>query len=284
MNFHRSPNTFIGHVHLTVSDLKRSLTFYTETLGFRVLEETDNKVTLSTDNQTPLIIIEQEEKVLPKQQRTTGLYHFAILVPNRRDLGAFIRHISESGYPVQGASDHLFSEAVYLADPDGHGIEVYVDRPESEWVWKNGELPFISDPLDIDSLLKESGDKEWSGFPNKTVLGHIHLHVADLNTAKIFYNEGLGFDITVPFRHQALFVSSGRYHHHIGLNTWNGQGAPAPGENHVRMNWYSIVLPSEEVRSSIIERLVKIGASIHKENGSVWIKDPSHNKIRLDLA
>ncbi|WLD92909.1 VOC family protein [Alkalihalobacillus sp. AL-G] len=284
MNFHQSPNTYTGQIHLTVSDFERSLSFYTETLGFKVLEHSERGAVLTADSKTPLITIEQPDHVLPKQPRTTGLFHFAILLPTRGDLGTMIRHIGETGYPLQGASDHLFSEAFYLSDPDGHGIELYADRPESEWVKENGEFPLVSDPLDIDSIVRAGLEKEWNGLPNQTVMGHIHLHVADLEEAKAFYCDGLGFDITIPFRQQALFVSTGGYHHHIGLNTWNGKGSPAPDENHIRMNWFSIILPTEEARNLVITRLEKINVPIIEENGGIWTEDPSRNKIRLELT
>ncbi|WP_017726464.1 VOC family protein [Halalkalibacterium ligniniphilum] len=281
MNFHKEPATYVGHVHLLVSDLERSQQFYEKKLGLQVLNKKENVVAFTADGNTPLVIIEHEENAQPKRPRTTGLYHFALLLPNRRELAKVLIHLVQSGYPLQGASDHQFSEAVYLADPEGNGIELYADRSPEIWAWQNGELPFVSDPLDTDSLLKESENEPWTGFPSDTVMGHIHLHVSNLQKAKEFYCDGLGFEVTVPFRHQALFVASNKYHHHIGLNTWQGEGAPAPAANSLGMKEYSIIYPTEAERTRVLEQLKKINAPVSEEEGDVRTTDPAGNRILL---
>ncbi|WP_261131962.1 VOC family protein [Bacillus sp. Marseille-Q3570] len=282
MQFHRHSNIYVGLVHLVVVDLKRSIDFYTDLLGFSVLEQKDGFVSLSTDGKIPLVTLEEKKDAEPKLRRTTGLYHFAILLPTREDLGASLKRLADKRYPLHGGSDHLFSEALYLADPDGNGIEIYTDRPAEQWTWNEGELPFVSDPLDMEDLLKSG--KTWDGLPADTVIGHIHLHVNDLEQAKRFYVEGLGFDITVPFRHQALFVASGGYHHHVGLNTWNGTGAPRPQETEAGMKWYTIVFSSERQLMETATRLHALGYKADKEEHLVHTEDPSGNRIQLVVS
>jgi catechol 2,3-dioxygenase len=281
MNFHRHPTTFIDHVHILAEDVERSLSFYQETIGFRVLEHTEKKAVLTADGTTPLLTIEQPDGVLPKQPRTTGLYHFALLLPHRSDLARVLLQLIQSGYPLQGASDHLVSEALYLADPDGNGIEIYTDRPSETWTWKDGVLSMATLPLDAENLLAEESGEPWEGLPSGTVMGHIHLHVSDLQKAEEFYCNGLGFDVTTRYGSQALFISSGGYHHHIGLNTWNGVGAPAPDPNSVGLKSFSIVFPSEETREKAMQQLQQIGASVTEENGVFLTKDPSGNPVQL---
>lgn len=281
MNFHQSPHTFVDQVHLKIANLQRSLQFYQEVIGFRILEQSERKAVLTADGITPLLTIEQPVNVMPKQPRTTGLYHFALLLPTRSDLAKIIEHFIKIGYPLQGASDHLVSEALYLADPDGNGIEIYSDRPSSNWDWNNGEVIMATERLDIENILAESDGGQWNGLPAHTLMGHIHLHVAELQNTEDFYGHGLGFDVVSRYGHQALFISTGGYHHHIGLNTWNGVGAPAPSENSVGLVSFSLVFPNEEARKMVIERLKQIGATIIQENGGTFTKDPSGNRIQL---
>ncbi|MGP4078839.1 VOC family protein [Pseudalkalibacillus sp. R45] len=284
MEFHRNSNIYVGLVHLAVSDLQQSIDFYTDLIGFSVLEEKDGFVSLTADGKLPLVTLEEKKDAEPKQRRTTGLYHFAILVPTREDLGASLKRLVDKQYPLHGGSDHLFSEALYLADPDGNGIEIYTDRPADQWIWNDGELPFVSDPLDMEDLLKSADTKSWDGLPADTVIGHIHLHVNDLEQAKRFYVTGLGFDITVPFRHQALFVASGGYHHHVGLNTWNGTSAPRPQEKEAGLKWYTIVFPNERQLMETAARLHALGYKADKEEQHVFTEDPSGNCIKLVVS
>jgi catechol 2,3-dioxygenase len=228
-----SPQTAMGRVSLTVADLTRSEAFYRDALGMGVLDRAPGTLTLSANGRTVLLHLTERPGARPKPGRATGLYHFALLVPSRRDLGRWLRHYLEAGYPVPGSSDHLVSEAIYLADPDGNGIEVYRDRPRLDWNWDHGNVRMAVDPLDLRALLTEAAtDTEpWTGIAPGTVMGHVHLHVADLAAAKAFYVDLLGFDITTEALPGALFVSAGGYHHHMGLNIWAGQGAsPAPAE------------------------------------------------------
>ncbi|MEJ9231301.1 VOC family protein [Peribacillus butanolivorans] len=276
--FHQKPVTFVREVSINVMHLDNAIRFYQDIIGLQLLKKTDRKAVLTTDGKTPLLTLEQPADVIPKEGRTTGLYHFALLLPTRADLSIFLRHLLQTEYRF-GASDHFVSEALYITDPDGNGIEVYWDRPSSDWTWSNGEVAMGTDPLDGNSLLAES-DAEWNGLPAGTLMGHIHLHVADLRKTEEFYMLGLGFTIVNRFG-GALFTSTGGYHHHIGLNTWNGVGAPAPKKNSVGLNWYSLVFADEEARNKVIEKLNKIGTEATKEDGFYAITDPSGNEIHL---
>lgn len=278
--FHQSPNIYSSEVNLKVKNLDYALTFYQNIMGFKVLEKADRKAVLTANGKTPLVTLEQPENVLAKEGRTSGLYHFAILLPSRADLSVFLRHFLGTGYQL-GAADHYVSEALYITDPDGNGIEVYRDRPSNEWSWKDGLVDMATVELDGNGLLAES-DTEWTGLPSGTIMGHIHLHVGDLQKAEEFYTKGLGFTI-VSYYPQAVFLSTGGYHHHIAINTWQGEGAPTPPKNSVGLNWYSLVFPDNAARESAIERLKQLGASVEKEADYYVTSDPSGNQIRLML-
>ncbi|MBS4179587.1 VOC family protein [Lederbergia citrea] len=280
MSFHREPITFVGQVNLKVQNLERSIAFYQEIIGFKVLEQTERKANLTADGKTVLLSIEQPNNVLSKQERTTGLYHFALLIPKRSDLAKIVQHFMETGVRF-GSSDHLVSEALYLTDPDGNGIEIYIDREPSEWVWSNGEVEMAVDPLNFTDLLSGGKQQSWRGLPADTVMGHIHLHVSELKKTEEFYTKGLGFEVVNRFGTQALFISDGKYHHHIGLNTWNGIGAPTPSPNSVGLESFTLILPNEEKKNKIIAQLNKIGASVFEEKGSIVATDPSGNRIYL---
>jgi len=277
-NFHQKPNVYVEQVSLNVLDLKKAVQFYTEIIGFKVLKQTEQKANLTADGKTLLLTLEQPKDVIPKEDKSAGLYHFAILLPTRADLSVFLRHIIKTGYPL-GASDHHVSEALYMTDPDGNGIEIYIDRPSSEWKWTDGEVHMVTDSLDGDGLLAESG-AEWTGLPAGTIMGHIHLHVSDLKKAEEFYVNGLGFKIVSHYP-QALFISSGGYHHHIAINTWQGVGATKRLKNMVGLNWYTIVFPDVEMRKQAINRLKNIGATISEDDGLFVTEDPAGNYIHL---
>ena len=283
MNFHKKPNIYVSSIHLSVRDLQRSLDFYRHVLGLKVLEQTGRSARLAAGGKNVLITIEQLDNPLPREGRTAGLYHFALLLPSRKDLARFIRHIVKAGYPLQGASDHLVSEALYLSDPDGNGIEIYRDRPSREWGWNGEEVVMATEPLDVEGILSEDDGVSWDGLPHGTIMGHIHLHVSELKQSKDFYCEGLGFDLVCSYGGQALFLSTGGYHHHIGLNTWAGVGAPAPKEHSVGMIFYTMTFPSASERRAAIEKLASLGFLAREEGGSIYVKDPSGNKIELSI-
>lgn len=283
MGFHKKPNLYIRDVSINVLDLERSLDFYRDFLGFKVLEAGERYAALTADGKSALIKLYQPEDVTPKEARRTGLYHFAILLPSRAELGKILVHLAKHNYRL-GASDHLVSEALYLNDPDGNGIEIYRDREDMEWTWNNrDQVEMTTGPLDGEGVMEAAQGKSWEGMPAETVMGHIHLHVSHLQEAGTFYREILGYDLVCEYGGQALFFSTGKYHHHIGMNIWNGAGASAPSENRVGLREYSISIPNEEYKQSIIRALEQSGVDYVEENGVLYTKDPSRNSIALHV-
>lgn len=281
MKFHQKPVTFVSHVKIKVGNLERSVEFYEKMLGFSVLEKTSSEAKLTADGKTGCLTLIEPENVIPKQAKTTGLYHFAILLPTAKDLANIVVHLARNGIPF-GSSDHLVSEAIYLSDPDGNGIEIYRDRPPSGWHWQGGEVKMAVDPLDFETLLKHaSPDNPWEKLPKETVIGHIHLHVAELSTAEKFYVEGLGMDVVNRFGTEALFFSYGKYHHHIGINTWNGVGAPPPAPNSTGLESFTLLFADEKARQQAVGNLRKIGAEVKEEGNHFITFDPSGNCIEL---
>ena len=280
-NFHRKPNKFVNHIVLKVEDINRSKEFYKNIMGFKVLRESHKEIVFTVDGSTAFITIIQPDNVIPKLPRRTGLYHFAILLPSRLDLGLFLKQIKNVNYPIIGGSNHGVSEAIYLQDPDDNGIEIYADTNISTWRWKDKNVEMTNGRLDIDGLLDATGDTNWDGMPSNTIIGHIHLHVADLIDSEKFYREGLGFDLVSSIPNQAIFLSSGGYHHHIAVNIWNGKGSPPPASNSVGMKYYSIVFSSIEERQKIIDGLERLGYLVVRENEDIFTEDPSGNRIKL---
>lgn len=283
MNFHEHPTTFVATVNIKVQDIEQSLQFYQDVIGFDVLERSEYKAKLTADGKKVLLTIEQPKNVVPKEDRRTGLYHFALLLPKRSDLANIVRHFMEIGIQF-GSADHRVSEAIYLSDLDGNGIEICIDRDQSGWNWNNSEVDMASDPLDFGNLLAEENQKVWDGLPEKTVMGHIHLQVSELEKTEKFYVEGLGFDVVNRFGTQAVFISDNNYHHHIGLNTWAGVGIPTPSLNSVGLKSFSILLPDENTRNNVVSRLKNIGATVTEDEETFITHDPAGNCIHLDVG
>jgi len=278
------PRTHVGPVSLTVADLARSLRFYGDVLGLAPAERSNGSALLAAGD-TPLLHLVELPGAQPKPARATGLYHFAILLPSRPDLARWLRHVLEVRWPLQGWSDHGVSEAVYLADPDENGIEIYRDRPRSEWPVANGELQMVTDPLDVRDLLAQAGDASapWT-MPAGTAMGHVHLHVASIPQAQAFYCDLLGFDLIQRYGPSALFVSAGGYHHHIGLNTWAGVGAsPAPAGS-AGLRYFTVVVPDEASLALLVGRLQQAGIAVTPQEGGWQLQDPSGNGIRLETG
>ena len=239
----------IGSVSLTVSDLDRSMSFYRDVLGFQALPREGATAFLSANSDRVLIELHERRDAVAKPRRSTGLFHFAILVPSRAALGRSLRRLSDQQWPLSGVADHLVSEALYLNDPDGLGIEIYRDRPRDTWRSANGELAMATDPLDVQSVANEPGaEVAWQGLDSGTVIGHVHLHVARLDEGEAFYCGRIGFEPVVRGYPGALFVSAGGYHHHLGMNTWVGVGAPAPPENAVGLRSFTVAAQDLESR------------------------------------
>ena len=238
----------IGQVSLTVRDLDRSLTFYRDVLGFVETKREGRASLLAPEGGRVLIELHERADAISKPRRTSGLFHFAILVPSRAALGRSLRRLAEQRWPISGAADHLVSEALYLNDPDGLGIEIYRDRPRDAWRISNGELAMATDPLDLQSIHDEPGaETPWRGLEAATIMGHVHLHAPHLDTAEALYCGRIGFEPIVRRYPGALFVAAGGYHHHLGLNTWVGVGSPPPPENAVGLR--SFTIESRSVRT-----------------------------------
>lgn len=279
MHFHEKPNTYVTNVEIKVSNLQRSLKYYQEVIGFKILATESKKATLTADGKTALLTLVQPDSVEEKTGLTTGLFHFALLLPTRRDLANIITHFHQKGI-YYGASDHDVSEALYLQDPDENGIEIYIDRPEENWTWTSNQVHMVTEPLNIRAILMEAAG-EWSGLPTNTIMGHIHLSVSNLDEAEEFYTKGLGFDIVTRYGTQALFISTGRYHHHIGLNTWHSKNAPKLGENQVGLKTYSLLLDNDNQATTLKENLRSIGAPVLEFEDGFQTEDPAGNTVLL---
>lgn len=215
----------IGLVQIRVSNLERSLSFYQNVIGLKILRQQGRTAELTADGQQVLLVLREiEQAQVLRRNSVAGLYHFAILLPDRPSLGLVLRNLIDSGISV-GQGDHLVSEALYIEDPDHNGIELYRDRPRDTWKYEaTGEVVMTTDPVDVDGLLAASEGLSWTGLPAGTVMGHVHFHVGDLAEAKKFYVDALGFAVTAHYGDAAMFISAGGYHHHMGLNTWAGKG------------------------------------------------------------
>ncbi|WP_121642167.1 VOC family protein [Bacillus vallismortis] len=269
-------DTHIGDVKLTIRSLERSLAFYRDVIGFQVLQKTDRQAQLTADGKRALLILEENPSAVVLPERSVaGLYHFAILLPNRKELGMALARLIEHGIAI-GHGDHAVSEALYLSDPDGNGIEIYADRPRSTWQRdREGNYVMTTTAVDIEGLLEEAGDERKTILPNGTTIGHIHLHVSDLNEAKTFYTDVLGFDIVGNYTGMsALFVSAGGYHHHIGLNIWAGKNAPPKPTNASGLDEYKVVLPHQEELGRVADRVKRAGYLIEETENSFRVKDP----------
>lgn len=256
---HRLPgSTRLGTVSLQVADLGRSVDWYARVTGLRAVDRTSDTATLVTADDTPLVRLRERQGVTPAPRHgRLGLFHYAILLPDRSSLGRFARHLAGTGVRA-GAADHHVSEALYLDDPDGLGIEVYADRPRTQWRHTDRQLVMATDPLDIPSLVAEAGAEPWESMPAGTVMGHVHLHVGDLELADGFYHAGLGLDRMVWNYPGALFLAAGGYHHHLGLNTW-AAGADPAGEQDARLLEWELIVPGSRDIDAARESLAALG-------------------------
>ncbi|MDP9349336.1 MAG: VOC family protein [Gemmatimonadota bacterium] len=273
-------------MRLQIADLERSLAFYQGVLGLRVVERDVGRATLSAHGDDRVLVeLQERPDARPSGRRAQlGLYHFAILLPDRAALGRFVRHLAEAGVGV-GAGDHLVSEAFYLSDPDGLGIEVYADRPRSEWRRVGRELMMATDPVDVEGLVRAAGDERWRGMPAGTVIGHVHLHVGDLARASAFFSDALGFDRMVWSYPGALFLGAGGYHHHLGTNTWAGAGAPQPEDGVARLLEWTIELPDAASVAAVGRSLAEAGyASEPAADGEIATRDPWGTAIRIRVG
>jgi catechol 2,3-dioxygenase len=278
-----APQTTVGAVHLTVSDLGRSLDYYRGAVGLAVLEEGPGRASLGADGRELLALV--EERGARPAAGYTGLYHFALLVPERAELAAWLVHAARDRVPLVGLSDHFVSEALYLSDPDGHGIEIYRDRPREIWADKVGTT-LTTMPLDVDDLLGALDDpatEPFDGLSAGTVMGHVHLKVAGIPEAIDFYRDILGFGLMAQLGEQAAFLSAGGYHHHVGANTWESAGAsPAPSGT-AALRHATIVLPDDDARADVVAEVEAAGRPVEDHGGDPLVRDPSGNALVLGV-
>ena len=279
-----APSTTVGPVHLTVSDLERSLGYYGTAIGLDVLDRGGGTASLGAGGRE-LVVLVEEPGASPAPGRT-GLYHFALLVPGRGGLARWLAHAIRDRVPLAGLSDHFVSEAIYLSDPDRHGIEIYADRPREGW---EGDVAtrLTTLPLDVDSLLGELDDPAsapFDGLEAGTRMGHVHLKVASIPETLAFYRDILGFDLMAQLGGQAAFLSAGGYHHHIGANTWeSARGAPPP-PGAAALRHATIVLPDSAERDRAVGRLEHARVGIGEREGRPSVSDPSGNALVLAVS
>lgn len=273
--------TAMGPVHLTVADLERSLPYYREAVGLEVRERGAGRASLGAGEAELLVLV--EEPGARPAPRHTGLFHFALLVPTRADLARWLAYAARQRVPLAGVSDHYVSEAVYLGDPDGHGIEIYADRPREVW---EGQVMarMTTEPLDVQGLLTELDDPAtaaFDGLPAGTVMGHVHLQVASAEDAVVFYRDVLGFDLMAEFVPSAAFFGAGGYHHHVGANTWRSRGATPPPSGSAALRHATIVLPDPAGRDRVAARVADAGQEPEAVEGGILVRDPSGNALVL---
>jgi catechol 2,3-dioxygenase len=283
MGFRLPGETRIGRVRLQVADLARSIEFYEEILGLRTTDGDPSTAILAAhDDGTPVVELREQAGAKPvPSRRRLGLYHFAILLPDRPSLGRFVKHLSEVNARA-GSSDHLVSESFYLQDPDNLGIEVYADRPRESWRRVGKELMMATDPIDIGSLV-QAADGRWMGMPATTRIGHVHLHVGDIGTASSFYSDALGFDRIVWSYPGALFLSAGGYHHHLATNIWAGRDASRPHDDEAQLLEWTIELPSGTDVAALAGSLTAAGhvATWDQSTHTVTAEDPWGTRFRV---
>ena len=271
--------SIFGPVVLTVRNLAAMVAFYQQSIGLKLLERSGSTAMMGVEDRCLLML--NENPLAKHPGRTTGLYHFAILLPSRAALARQLHHLVETGVHLQGAADHLVSEAVYLADPEGNGIEMYRDRPRDQWPQENGQLRMASDPLDFEGLLAEVQLRQepWLGLPVETVMGHVHLRVSDLSAAEDFYRTVLGMNLMLRFGHSASFLSYHGYHHHIGINTWESLGRPQAPAGSQGLNEVVIQAPDMALFNRI-KAVTKLEAgAIEPHDSKLALRDPSGNAV-----
>ncbi len=278
--------TTVGRVALTVSDLDRSRAFYERAIGLRATELDDGTLALGVAGARPLIELRGDSSAPRLNRRAPGLYHLAILMPSRLDLAFALARLAQERWPLDGASDHLVSEAVYLSDPDGNGIEIYRDRPRADWPRAGGQLRMETLALDLDNVLSElrAATELQASAASGTRIGHVHLQVADVAEAEAFYHGVLGFDVMVRGFPGALFVSAGGYHHHIGLNTWHSAGAAPAEPGSVGLRSFEVVLPSAEALELALARVRSAGVQTEPADGRTLVRDPFGNGVVLTAS
>ena len=275
--------TRLGKVVLQVADLDRSVEYYRRVVGFSLLKRAGDRASLGPSTGPVLLELHERTGARPVPRRgLLGLYHFAILLPGREALARFLRHLGEVGEHA-GMSDHLVSEAIYLTDPDGLGIEVYADRPRESWQSVDRQVVMATNPLDVRSLLSVAGDEPWTGLPEGTVIGHVHLFVGAIEPAARFYHDGLGFDKIVWNYPGALFLSAGGYHHHLGTNTWAAGAPPARPEDARLLEW-EVLVPEADDAARALASIASQEAPVERDATGGVARDPWGTAVRIRPA
>ena len=269
----------IASVGLKVRDLKGVSAFYQSAMGLSPILEDDHRVTLGTGSASLLELV-GDTGLAVSDKRQAGLFHTAFLMPTRADLARWLVHAHDTGLRLQGASDHIVSEAIYLSDPEGNGIEVYVDRRVSDWHDTNGNIQMATNPLDIHDLLAAAGDTQWSGYPSGGSIGHVHLQVGDTAKADRFYRDILGFDATVDYP-GASFYGSGGYHHQIAGNVWNSRQAGKRPEGVAGLVGVEIILRNADSLGPITARAKSAGITVTEQPRGITLHDPWGTAITL---
>jgi catechol 2,3-dioxygenase len=276
------PATRMGAVHLTVADLERSMAYYESAIGLRVHENADGQAALGAGGEHLLVLTEQPGA--RPADRYCGLYHFALLVPERADLARWLVHAATDRVPLVGMADHFVSEAIYLSDPDAHGIEIYWDRPRSVWEGQVAQR-LTTQPLDAHDLVRAAGDAPFEALASGTVMGHVHLRVREVPSTVTFYSDVLGFGVMAALGAQAAFLSAGGYHHHLGANTWESRGAPPAPPDTARLTRATIVLPDAAARDRLGAQAERAGFPAESlPDGTLTLTDPSGNPVALTVA
>ncbi len=279
------PAVEVGTVTFKVANLERSLKFYTQVIGLEVFKQDDHTAVLGAGSR-PILLLEEVPGAKRLARNVTGLYHAAILFPTRHSLAIKIQQLVRMNYPF-GYGDHLVSEAFYLDDPDGNGLELYQDRPRSTWKWSNGSVQMASDPVDMDSLFAEIKPNDPAlnnpAAPAGTKLGHMHLRVGNIPRARTFYHDVLGFDMVAQMP-SALFMSAGGYHHHLGMNVWESNGGKPTPEDSAGLREFSISLPDRAELDRLTAQIEAAGIGVERSGDSALVLDPFQTRIKLVLA
>ena len=274
----------ISQVRLRTRELARAANFYIGVLGLIRLDDlVDSEVRLGVrDDINPRIVLVEDRRSASLQRAVPGLYHVALLLPSRKDLGIAILALAAAGWRLDGASDHFVSEAVYLSDPDGNGIELYRDRPRDEWTWQDHDVVMGLDPFDFKGVVGEGEEagESWSGMPFGTTIGHMHLQVSDVAQSREFYEDVVGLEVTNRVYPGAAFLSAGGYHHHVGLNAWNTQGRSRPDSDLAGLIDWTIELPHSDAASALLSRAAKANA-LAEVHGEPFIIDPDGLRLRV---
>lgn len=278
--------TELGSVTLNVENLTNMCTYYEEVIGLDVLNQSDKRVELGTEENQKVLLTLVKEEVQGTPTKKAGLFHTAFLLPSRKDLGNVLYSYLSREIPIGGASDHGYSEALYLQDPEGNGIEIYADKPKEEWdIQPDGTIPGITIQMDANGVIESRDEGQIDKFPAGTVIGHVHLSVSNLEATHEFYVDVLGLDLKYNYGDQAKFLAAGEYHHHVGANTWAGENVPKREETDLGLRSYSFVVPNDQALKNVEVNLEKLDMQFTEEvSGAISLFDPNGVKVIVEAA